>query len=476
MNKKYLIIGIVAILVIVGGVIFSSETTQAESDALVGTQWSGTIEGNAVHNYSSSFYDYIVTWEEMGEFTFTITKPKYVLKINGTGSGKTTAVWTGDCTAEGSLTTGLIIEGRVNEITGNLEFGIRDDFAGREAHAFVERECRSPKWTGVRPSNDSFSASFDSIPPFSLEPVSGASAEGSINFLGEEGAMKYKITISKGSSAQDVDIDSLSPAPISKPEPEPTITPKVVPEPEAVSETQDSTKPEPEEAEDPAFDPSIAFTMTRVQGEVEYQQDDRSWRTVAAGDHIPPGVPIRTKDGIATIQFTDGSSLDIGRNTRFKVDIPEKSFLETLVELNAGQIKVKVQNILEKPFQRRAPMRIRTTRAVATVRGTEFVVEHDSELDISTIYLFEGSLEITPNEGEAEIFNAGQIITFYENGTNVVLPLSQQEWNELIDAEFNFEEKAAGRKLLVIPFIIVFLGALYWFLRRRRLVLRSSTS
>jgi len=224
--KKNYIIAISIITVIFAAVIIRSftkiapdditsslETTRADqtspsgSDALIGTQWSGTIEGRSELEYSSSFYDYKVTWVEMGEFTFIITKPKYVLKINGSGSGKTTAKWTGDCTAEGSLTTGLIIEGRVNEATGNLEFGIRDDFAGREAHAFVTRQCRSPKWTGVRPSNDSFSASFDFIPPFSLEPVSGASAEGSIHFFGEEDNMKYKVTIGKGLSAQDFDFD-----------------------------------------------------------------------------------------------------------------------------------------------------------------------------------------------------------------------------------------------------------------------------
>jgi len=298
------------------------------------------------------------------------------------------------------------------------------------------------------------------------------------------------------------------PTPVPEPEPapepelisEPEPQPDAAPAPETPAEQPETTDQQPAETpkvvpvpapeaglqQEPAIDPSTAFTMARVQGEVEYREGRGPWVTVAAGDHIPPNALIRTKDGMATIQFTDGSTLDIGRNTELNLDLstpPGESFFETLVGLSAGQIRAKVKNVGEKFFRRRVPMRIRTSRAVAAVKGTELVVVHDLAKNISTIYLKEGTIDVTPTAtGEVSLSFAQVKITVDESGNVESVFLPSVEWNALIADEFVFEEVGeaeeadAGRNValilyLLLPPLFVAVGAgAYWAFKRRRKV------
>lgn len=128
-------------------------------------------------------------------------------------------------------------------------------------------------------------------------------------------------------------------------------------------------------------------------------------------------------------------------------------------------------------------MRIRTSTAALAVRGTELIVVHDLAENISTIYLKEGSIDVTPTAtGEVGLSFAQVKITVDEAGNLESVFLPSFEWDALVADEFVFEEAGeaqeadAGRNValilyLLLPPLFVAVGAgAYWAFKRKRKV------
>lgn len=184
---------------------------QSVADALVGTTWSGTIKGEATYQRTAPGHAYTATVKqvETGEFSFIIYKDRFTYRINGSGIGKVIYTSTGECKAEGSLTTNIKVSGIVDALTGELTLSISDDVDGRAAYSDYTRVCQSELRYKGRPqtTKTSFSAKFDSIYVDELDPVSGASGESSTPWVVSGAFMVHKITINGGSLKESFDFD-----------------------------------------------------------------------------------------------------------------------------------------------------------------------------------------------------------------------------------------------------------------------------
>jgi len=185
----------------------------ADSNRLVGSKWTGTIEIETINKNSPTHaFLYDSKQIDTGTFSFTISQePPARARITGSGTAKSTFTQTGECLAEGSFTLGLLISGSVDPVTGKIILSINDDVLDRVATGGdYARVCQTPGLYGGRPqtTNTNIYTFFEESSGFELEPVSGASVEYSEPYY--EGQTTYKVTITGGLSESfdfDVDVD-----------------------------------------------------------------------------------------------------------------------------------------------------------------------------------------------------------------------------------------------------------------------------
>lgn len=189
----------------------TSSEKQSAADSLVGTTWSGTINGEAMYQTSAPKSAYTSTTKqvETGEFSFTIYKDGFMYRINGSGIGKAVYTSSGECKAESSLTTNLKIRGSVDEQTGKITITVDDDVDGRSAYNSYTRVCQSElRYKGHEQSTKtSFNAMFDSIYAKDIDPVSGASGKSTTPWVVADTFMVHKITINNRFLKKLVDFD-----------------------------------------------------------------------------------------------------------------------------------------------------------------------------------------------------------------------------------------------------------------------------
>jgi len=159
-------------------------------------------------------------------------------------------------------------------------------------------------------------------------------------------------------------------------------------------------------------------TVSNIKGEVKVLQPDGTWKEVSPGSKIQEGDQIRTGSGSAIINFSDGSSIEIGPNSSFKYSA------EFYLKLLFGKIRIWVQS-WGKKFE------VRTPSAVTSVRGTEFIVEHSAETNITKVYLFEGLVDVTNLKNETMQLQPGDTVTVDIDGKMVLGKLDQEKWNQL---------------------------------------------
>lgn len=171
-----------------------------------------------------------------------------------------------------------------------------------------------------------------------------------------------------------------------------------------------------------------------VQGQVEMQQPDGSWRPLAYGAALVKGAKIRTGEkSRATIILKDGSRIEVGQRSEYQLEAGKSVFslnnepTEISLKLLAGKVKAWIIPKLHRQI------RVTTSSAILSVRGTEFIAEYDSSTQTSAIYLNEGSLDITNNNNETQQLESGNMMTVDRSGQFALKDMSYEVWSMLAD-------------------------------------------
>ena len=166
----------------------------------------------------------------------------------------------------------------------------------------------------------------------------------------------------------------------------------------------------------------IAGRISRITGGVVVVRSDAEL-TLGVADVIDVADRIRTAaDGRAEITFTDGSILTVGPDSEVEVSFfaPEASDSTALLDLVSGIARLTVNKATGW-----GRFEVRTTTAVASVRGTDYLVE--ALPDKSAVFVAEGRVAVSSRAG------AGTIILRMGQGVDVTaeyVPLVAKTWGE----------------------------------------------
>jgi hypothetical protein len=133
---------------------------------------------------------------------------------------------------------------------------------------------------------------------------------------------------------------------------------------------------------------------------------------VTAGDSVRTGLRAQ-----ATLQFEDGSHVELGSNASFTLE--EASGSRSLLNLGFGAIKVWVQRLGSRRFQ------VRTPTAVCSVRGTEFRVEVMPG-GRTTVDLYKGLLGVEDHRGQQVLLHPNERLQVDLRGIGLPTALPSQ--------------------------------------------------
>lgn len=144
----------------------------------------------------------------------------------------------------------------------------------------------------------------------------------------------------------------------------------------------------------------VGAALGSVSGKVEIQaKGSTSWSDGRADTAVNAGTKIKTgRDGAAVIAFTDGSVLEISKNSTFVFE--GHSAKRVKVRLTVGFLKAWVKKNVGRRYT------VRTPTSVAAIRGTEFQATVDPSGQ-TTWDLFSGSIDVTDNFGNSSALTPG---------------------------------------------------------------------
>jgi hypothetical protein len=200
-------------------------------------------------------------------------------------------------------------------------------------------------------------------------------------------------------------------------------------------------------------------------GSSEYFQVSQS-TVLYEGDTIITGA-----DSHLTLQFSDGSTMDVDKNTSVTLQSITDSNQPKIIQVLSGLLHLK--ELLEH-FKHK--FEVRTPIAVCAVRGTEFTVKVDSD-SATTTTVISGEVNVTATQtGNSVLLQAGESITV-SSGT---ISQSQMQQNvqsidtSTIDKWWDSQSQNSGdRNMLTIAIIavvavIVVVSAVLLMKRRRK--------
>jgi hypothetical protein len=188
--------------------------------------------------------------------------------------------------------------------------------------------------------------------------------------------------------------------------------------------TDEKAKLEAEKAKNP----DLTTISTGGRG-VAVLKPDGSWKTVYAETDIEAGDVIYTKSNSATINYSDGSKIDLGPGSSIKysdskilmgLKIATENAVEKKINLLRGKIK-----LWGKKFE------VRTPNAALAARATEFIVDYNPDAKVTTAYLYEGILDVSNLKNQTQTLQQGETTTVDASGTMVSGKLDQGQWEQL---------------------------------------------
>lgn len=162
--------------------------------------------------------------------------------------------------------------------------------------------------------------------------------------------------------------------------------------------------------------------ISMKRGTVSIKQPDGTWKEMPDKTTLKDGDTIKTdRASTVAILLPDGTEVRIAPNSEFTFHWDGTSFS---IKLIIGKIRswVKKQN---RKFEVRTPM------AVLGVRGTDFIVDYNPDTPVTTVYLYEGIVDVDNLKGETSELNAGEMITIDSSGKTSKSILNENDWNDI---------------------------------------------
>lgn len=181
------------------------------------------------------------------------------------------------------------------------------------------------------------------------------------------------------------------------------------------------------------------------------------------GTKVIPGkeIYLNVKDSVVSgknsninIIFSDAGRINLGPNTEMRVG---NALLDQFY-LARGSLKSQI-NWGTLPPQK---LEFHTPNAAVYVKGTEFIMDYNETSNITTIYLYEGFLEIDTGERAGNL-TAGNYLIIYSNGSGWTGPLQPEKWNSLGENFYDIADVGGFFKGFLIIMIIIDIAGMVFF-------------
>ena len=147
------------------------------------------------------------------------------------------------------------------------------------------------------------------------------------------------------------------------------------------------------------------FEILSVKDKVEVSNDKKKWEDVVAPLIIQSGTWIRTgSTASATIVLPNKTQTKIARNSEILLKSKEKK----------AEVQLSLGKLWSKTNKKGSKLKIKAPNAVASIRGTEWVVEVNSE-GVSSLAVLEGNIELASNSGESKNIESGSVAEVDKN-------------------------------------------------------------
>jgi len=150
------------------------------------------------------------------------------------------------------------------------------------------------------------------------------------------------------------------------------------------------------------------FKILSFKGAVETSVDQKLWNMVEEGELVKTGSWIRTgPKASAIILLPNRTQTKISRNAEFQLNYQAKE--------QQTQVNLKLGKIWSKTNKKPAKITVKAPNAVASIRGTEWVIEvlEDSS---SSLAVLEGEIKLAGNDGITKDIENGQIASVNSSG------------------------------------------------------------
>lgn len=208
-------------------------------------------------------------------------------------------------------------------------------------------------------------------------------------------------------------------------------------------------------------------TLTAIKGEVELKRDNQEIeldRKTMASDRVVllPGTTIITHDqGLATIEFNDGSQLLLQSNSELELRqfdaLGDGSLSDIEIKLHKGRVE---SSIPSSPISN-TNYRVSTDVSVSSVRGTTFRVSVGAE-DAAITEVLEGKVQADRNtDSQTILLKRGEAVVLDATTTEIkaveLLPPPVFEMETIVETSpFSItlpeNPKATGYHLSIVPF------------------------
>jgi len=222
------------------------------------------------------------------------------------------------------------------------------------------------------------------------------------------------------------------------------------------------------------YDENSIVRFGDLHGEVlvkRYGEDDDAYVFASLDTPLHHGDVIKTlpRSG-AILSFSDMSSFVMKEDTIIVLDI--KNERESKIGLVAGNIWINLKKMVED-----GSMEVEMSQAVAGIKGTTFICEEKG--GVSTLKVFEGTVELTPKNGDAMVkVNGGEMIVASYEGLGKLAKLDVESELQTLDKNTRkiTEERMAESKsglgigsiILIMTALVLTVGVAIFILKKKR--------
>ena len=148
------------------------------------------------------------------------------------------------------------------------------------------------------------------------------------------------------------------------------------------------------------------FEILSVKGLVELSTDQMKWEEANPPQKIVSGTWIRTgSSASAALVLPNKTQTRIAKNSELLLKSKEKK----------SQVKLKLGKLWSKTNKKPVELKINAPNAVASIRGTVWVVEVDQNGE-SSLAVMEGEIELASSSGDTKSIASGSVAAVNKSG------------------------------------------------------------